>query len=404
MKSNILHLKKSDILHLEGRGSAIRPVKHLLLLWMLILSTCLISCSGKDEKRRPLTPVAVVKVKQSYSKGAVAFSAGIVPCTQVNVAFKSGGYVEAVLQVTLPDGQPRNVQEGDMVKKGTVLARVRQKDYLDNVAAVRSQLTESEASLAKARKDFTRAQNLYKTESITQPDYDAAKANYQVAQAQRNAAGSQLSEAQISLQDASLKSPLTGVVLQDNVEVGTLAGEGTVGFVVADILCTKAIFGVPGTMLGDVKLGQPLEVTIVDAIGARRFKGTITEISPSADPKSRVFDVEVTIPNPENRIKFGMIASLSVGQSGVQSHLVLIPLSAVVRPENNPAGYAVYVIEEKDGQTMAELREVKLGEVFGNEISVTEGLRSGDSLITRGATLVHNGEQVRVIPSESGMK
>jgi len=182
------------------------------------------------------------------------------------------------------------------------------------------------------------------------------------------------------------------------VEVGTLVGQGAVGFVVADTLCVKAVFGVPGSMLGEVKLGTPLLLTIVDAGDDGRFEGTITEISPSADPKSRVFDVEVTLSNPDARIKLGMIASLRLGGTDARPDRILIPLGSVVRSEQDRSGYAVFVIRAKDGHTHALRRNVKLGDVFGNRIAVTKGLAPGDEVITRGATLVQEGQEVRVIP------
>ena len=372
--------------------------KPTFLVWVVFPLALVLSCAGEEPAKRPVTPVTVVAVNPSSPENSVAFSAGIISCTQVDVAFKSGGYVESVLQVKDIRGGLRNVQEGDRVRKGAELAQVRKKEYRDSLAQARSQLTEAEATLSKANRDFTRARNLYETESITQPDYDGAKANLQVARAQRAAAAAQVQEAQTSLNDAALKSPLSGVVLQDNVEVGTLVGQGAVGFVVADTLCVKAVFGVPGSMLGEVKLGTPLLLTIVDAGDDGRFEGTITEISPSADPKSRVFDVEVTLSNPDARIKLGMIASLRLGGTDARPDRILIPLGSVVRSEQDRSGYAVFVIRAKDGHTHALRRNVKLGDVFGNRIAVTKGLAPGDDVITRGATLVQEGQEVRVIP------
>ncbi len=94
------------------------------LAWAVFPLALLFSCAGEESAKRPVTPVSVVSAQPSSLEDPVTFSGGIIACTQVNVAFKSGGYVESVLQVTAAGGGRRNVQEGDRVEKGAVLARV----------------------------------------------------------------------------------------------------------------------------------------------------------------------------------------------------------------------------------------------------------------------------------------
>ncbi|HET6837505.1 MAG TPA: hypothetical protein VFH24_05645, partial [Gemmatimonadales bacterium] len=126
------------------------------------------------------------------------------------------------------------------------------------------------------------------------------------------------------------------------------------------------------------------------------LEGRITRISPSADPSSREFEVEAALPNPDGRMKVGMLATLRLGAAAPQQTL-LVPLAAVVRPAGDSTGYAVYVVQESS-PPKAHLRRVTLGDLIGNLIEVREGLQGGDRVILRGATIVADGQLVRVMP------
>ena len=132
----------------------------------------------------------------------------------------------------------------------------------------------------------------------------------------------------------------------------------------------------------------------------RTFRGQITRVAPSADPSSRVFEVEVTIPNQDGALKSGMIAALEVDHRGAAAPTTgrLVPLNAVVRPPGQAQGYAVYVVEGPTGKQHARLRRVELGDVSGNLIRVTSGLQGGERVIVRGATLAVDSQAVRIIP------
>jgi multidrug efflux system membrane fusion protein len=123
-------------------------------------------------------------------------------------------------------------------------------------------------------------------------------------------------------------------------------------------------------------------------------------VSPSADQKSRVFDVEVTIPNADGALKAGMIATVHMedGPAATASPASVVPLSAIVRPPGSTQGYAVFAVEP-DGEVLtARARKVTLGEVYGNMIEVGSGVKPGDRVIVAGATLVTDGERVRIVP------
>jgi RND family efflux transporter MFP subunit len=348
------------------------------------LSVLLAGCGKPEEITEKPIPVKIERVTGSRDATGVHYSASVNPSTSVSVNFKVRGYVDEILQVKDPDGTLRNVQEGDFVKKGTVLARMRQSEFKDK-------LLEADAGLQKAKADFERAVKLYESNTISKADYDASYAQYQ-------SATGHYGEAQTSLNDTYLRAPMDGWVLSRSVEVGTLAMPGSPAFVVADTRSVKAVFGVPDVVVGDVKMGSK-QVLTTEALPGEELKGTITRVGASADQASRVFEVEATIPNPDGKLKAGMIASLQLSTSGAAAiPLMVVPLNAVVRPADDRNAFAVFVVEEREGRLIARSRRVKLGDVVGDAIAVTEGLSAGERVIIRGATLVSDMQPVQIIP------
>lgn len=217
------------------------------------------------------------------------------------------------------------------------------------------------------------------------------------SKASEGASRALLTETELSLKDAALKAPLSAVVLKRNVEVGSLVSPGAPGFTLADVRSVKAVIGVPDKVVQRLKLGDPLEIT-TDAVANTRFKGRITSISPAADPRSRVFNVEVTVPNPKSLLKVGMIATIELNPERLPASIPVVPLAAVVRSKNDPNGYAVVVVEKQGDREIGRLRDVRLGEASGNGIAILSGLERGEHVVILGASLVTDGEPVRVIP------
>jgi len=161
----------------------------------------------------------------------------------------------------------------------------------------------------------------------------------------------------------------------------------------------KVIFGVPDTSLDRVRPGSAQVITS-DAVPGQ-FRGRISAVSASADSSSRVYSVEVTVPNPENRLRAGMIASLLLEdeRKGTRANPAFgIPIGALVRSPGSSTAYAVFVVSGTDTNVSAQLRPVEIGQMYGNQIAVTKGLVLGERVITTGLTMVRDGRAVRVVP------
>ena len=376
-----------------------KPLKVVITLAAAALTAA--GCSSvHGEAPKAARPVKAQAVTLSTPSVAVRYSAAIEPFEQVPLAFKASGYVDDVRRQAGADGRMRNAQPGDLVSKGAVLARVRESEYRERVNQSRSRIGESDAALAKANLDLNRARTLIASASLTRPELDAAQAAYDTAVARLAGVRAELELAETALRDCALVSPATGILLERKIEVGSLVSAGTVGFVVADISAVKAHFGIPDSMIQSVTPGERIDL-IVESVAGATFQGRVTAVAPAADAQSRVFDVEVTIPNPDRRLRPGMIGSVSVrpadARAAASRSVPTVPLTAIVKSAGD-AGYGAFTVERRGESEIARLRPVELGDVAGNAIEVVKGLTAGERVIVTGATLLVDGEEIRVIP------
>ena len=374
--------------------------KSISILAVIAAAALASACTKVEgvETKAP-RPVKTQTVTMAPAASGIRYSATIEAFQEVPLAFKASGYVDDLIRRQGADGRQRVAQAGDQVSRGTVLARVHDADYQEKVNQGRAKLAEGEASLRKTSLDLERAKTLFAADSLTKPDLDSAQANFDSAEARVTSAKADIELALSALRDCTMVAPATGVLLERKIEVGTLVGVGTVGFVLGDVSAVKARFGIPDAAIATVKLGESIGV-LVDALGETAFKGRVTSLAPTADPQSRVFDVEVTIPNPDGRLRPGMIGSVALGHSAAQlpQQPLTVPLSAVIQSAGDSDKYAVMVVEQQGEAEIARVRQVELGDVMGNGVAVTQGIKSGERVVVTGASLLADGDPVRIIP------
>jgi len=371
-------------------------IRNRRFAFAVVIAASGTACAPTAPEAPAARPVRVETVASPAAPDARRYSATLQPRAQVGVAFEAGGTV-----VELGQSSGRALQAGDVVTRGRVLARLDDADYRARVDQAKAQLAEAEAGLVRARADAGRAEALYAERALTRPDYDAAIASLGAGIARVDAARAQLAAAELALRDTLLVAPSDGVILSRSAELGALAGAGTVAFALGDLSEVKAVFGVPDRALESLAIGTPLLLTS-DAFGPKGISGTVSAISPIADTQSRVFGVEVTIPNPGGRLRAGMIATVEGGAPAtLDASAPQVDVSAVVRSAH-PGGYAVFVAEGDGDETAVRARDVTLGALAGNRVAVDSGLRVGERVVVSGAGLLADGDRVRIIPGAQG--
>jgi RND family efflux transporter MFP subunit len=368
---------------------------------LLILSAALAGCSqpAKSAERQPI-PVKVQRVENRQAAGPTRYSGSLEPKSKVDLAFRVGGYVETLGEVSV-DGVRRPLDKGDFVKKGTLLARIRATDYVQKVKTADAQLSEARAQSVLATEELSRAHRLFDGKAITKAELDARVAQAQSARAQVEAAEARIGEVGVSLSDTVLKAPMDGVVLSRSLEVGKLVSPGEPALTIADIRTVKAVFGAPQFLVEKLRVGSPVSVFVGAESEAKTpeklLEANVTRIAPSADSNGRVFSVEAALPNDSGELRPGAVVSVRVPDTTATSDALVVPLSAVVRSPKNAEGFSVYVLDGDSDHGRAHVRDVRLGEVVGNGVTVNDGLARNDRVVTVGSTLLRDGSDAVVI-------
>ena len=261
------------------------------------------------EKQRPKIAAVVILVmlgiifipKLFVNKGAIAAS-GTIEVREVDIASR----VNARMLKLLAD-------EGSKVTKGQVLAE------LDD-SVVAAQKDAAATVLENAVKNYERGKNLINSDSIAESTFEQVTAAYISAKAA-------YAQAKMMYEDAEVKAPWDGLILKRHVEEGELVSANTPIFTIGDMATAKVKIYVPLTDLAGIKYGQEAYVS-VDGLENRKFTGKVTYISGEAEftPKNvqtkdervkEVFEVEVTVPNPDYVLKPGIPADVVLSRDKI---------------------------------------------------------------------------------------
>jgi RND family efflux transporter MFP subunit len=371
------------------------------LLASVVVGPVLVAgCAAQPQVEQTATPVRAERVKPTSAERGVRYSAQIVPVEQVSMSFKTSGYVLDLMQVKDEAGRMRDVEKGDAIAAGALMARVEERDYRSKVARAEAAVAQAGAQEEKASQDLARAETLFAAEALPRPDLDAARAAHRSAVASTAAAHADLDVAKSSLEDTALRAPRRGVVLERHIDRGALASPGTVVFVLGAVDSLKVVFGVPDATVREMRLGMSLNAT-ADAVAERTFTGRVTTIAPAADRDTHLFSVEVTIPNADGTLRPGMIATIQLDDrhdAAPAAAPPAVPLTAIVKDNAKPGAYAVFVVDSASSTPQAKLRPVTPGAIAGDGIQIASGVSAGEQVIVSGAARLRDGERITVIP------
>jgi membrane fusion protein (multidrug efflux system) len=273
-----------------------------------------------------------------------------------------------------------NFTEGEKVRKGQLLVQL-------DASVPRAELVQMQASLALAKANYERAQELHRRSAGTERALDEARWKLR-----NDEAAVRLAEAR--LEKYSLNAPFDGVIGLRKVSVGDFVDGGTHIVNLEQIDPLKVDFRVPEVFLSSLRGGQRIALT-VDALPGREFAGEVYAIDPLVDAGGRSIVIRASIDNPEGVLRPGLFVRVGL--------VVDEKLEAVFVPEQSlvPVNDQLFVFKVVDGQeggkTVAFTR-VKLGERRKGEAEVVEGLKPGDVVVTAGLLKVRDGMPVQVVP------
>jgi RND family efflux transporter MFP subunit len=382
---------------------------------LLCFGTALLGCRPAAVEEHLPIAVQVVTVRPETFTTEMRYSATVKELQKVDLSFKVAGTVQELYQVSDPlSAQTRDVQVGDAVPSGAVLARLDDADARRKCDAVREQLAKAESQAVAADadaqlavKDLKRAATLSAKGAGTQETLDAAErrnttANAAVVSANGDVEAARIAERQAKddLDNCSLNVPALGLayVAEKYVERSERVTSAKSAFLLIDVSKIRVALGVPDVLISDLRLGQELPV-VAESLGGQKFVGRVSKIAPAADLRTRTFLVEVTIDEP-GKLKPGMIVTTSIGEN---REGLLVPMTAIQRGRTQP-GLVVYKITSQGDQTVVRECRVELDGVYDNRIHVKTGpvtdIVQGDAIVVVGAWRLCDGQPVRVIQEE----
>jgi RND family efflux transporter MFP subunit len=339
-----------------------------------------------------LPAVAVVRVQTGTVETAVELSGNLAPQARVAVHAKMGGTLDKVL-----------VQLGDRVSEGTVLAILDRREIDAQVDAAtaavnvaRAGLDAAEAALANASQEIERARNLFEKGALAKQRLDAAETAARSAQAQRDLARANVAQAEAALRrarevqrDATLRSPIGGVVVERNFDAGSLVGPGSSEPVVAvaDVRTLKLEAGVSELEAGRLKVGSMARVTLPAKPG-ETYEGRLAAIAPEVDTRNRHFKTEIRVANRDQQLLSGMYASARIVVAKADG--VVVPREAIFTRDGARAIYRV----DGDRVTVVTVTE---GLTDGTRTQIVSGLEAGNVIVADARREVADGARVRPV-------
>ncbi|GMV25555.1 MAG: hypothetical protein AMXMBFR58_15860 [Phycisphaerae bacterium] len=408
------------------RGLRVSGQRASLPQVLLAATLCWVVVGVFGCKKEPMRPAAVPVMVKTLAAEKITtsrrFSGSIEPLQTTSLAFKLSGTVRSLFR---PEGADRDVQVGDTLVKGTVIAELDEGDLRRARMGAEARVAQLEARVATARETLAIAtRNLERFDSssgsVSKVARDEVEAKRVAAAGELEAAEHALADARIQLDQAiddfanrQLVVPFDhAMVAEKRIEPGERKAAHEVAFRLIDISSVHVNFGVPDTMIGAaapdrstaerVGLGQELVVT-ADAFEGRALKATVTKLAPEADPVTRTFLTQLTLNNPgaesgQPLLRPGMIVSVLVGAT-LDREAMLLPMTAI--HQGRMAGdLMVYEVVTETGQDVVRARRVALGGVFNSQVEVvTEGseVRPGSNIAVSTSERLSDGARVRVM-------
>jgi RND family efflux transporter MFP subunit len=340
----------------------------------------LTSCSGnkKEKELKNDIPVLVQLGTATQQSGEKITVSGQIESRETAViSTRIMGFISSV-----------KVKPGDRVRKGQLLITISNGDVLAKRNQAEAMISEAEAALKDAQKDYERFGELYKQQSASTKEFENATLRYNSGKARAEAARQMKIEVDAMLSYTNLVAPLAGVITQKNIDEGSMANPGMLLLTIEkeDGYHVKAF--VSESEIGKLKNGLDAVVTIKST--GKTFRGKTTEISPSSQFSGGQYQIKVVVPANETTGLFsGMYANVSIelkDDSGVQS--LFVPASAIIHKDQLSGLYTVSEDQK------AQLRWLKVGREYDDEVEILSGLNAGDAFITKSHRWFYSGAPV----------
>jgi HlyD family secretion protein len=339
----------------------------------------LVTLSAGCRKAAPPSPYLAVAVEPRDIVVSAQAAGTIQPDTTVEVKSKASG---EILQLAAETGQ--------IVKRGAPLVRIDPRNARNLLAQAQADLDVAKAKLENATSQKRRSDELFKSQSITQQEHEQSVLDYANAKSEVVRAQVAVDNARIQLEDTDVRAPITGTIIEKDVERGTVIASavsnvsgGTTLLKMADLNLVQVRTLVDETDIGKIQVGQAATVT-VDAYPNRPFDGTVLKIEPQAQTEQNVtvFPVLIRIQNREGLLRPGMNTEVEV-HVGRRDSVLAVPNSALRTQRDVGSAAQVLGMTPQSVQEQLAASAPAAANRVGGTSGSTDGPR-GDSLQAHG--------------------
>ena len=294
--------------------------RTLILILIATLSLALFACGGDESQAATDTTATTATAAPELPSDVQAISTAVTATTDTsatapqadpNIYSATGEFISPVRSELAPKVPGRvarlYVDEGARVRRGQPVLEL-ETDYPRlNLQSANAEVARAKAALDEAARDLERKKGLAAKDSIPKATLDRSQANYDQASAAHQAASAQAALLRQQIGDATLRSPVDGIVAEKRTDVGARLGDGGVAFVVVQLSPLKLRFAVPERYLGRIGAGDRVTAT-VDPYPGEKFEGVVKTVGGVIDPKTRTMFAEAEFANRDGRLRPGLFA------------------------------------------------------------------------------------------------
>ena len=355
-------------------------MKNRSLLFLFIVSLGFLSaCSKKEEVKTITRPVLTQQVKIQENWQQATYAGEVKARYKMALGFRIGGKIVE-----------RFIEVGDVVKPGTLLAKLDPDDSKLQLMQAGGALEAAKAEKRKAQLDLKRYTKLYKDKMISATEHLQFSNSLDIAKAKYTQAEAHLEVTRNQSDYTHLYADKGGVITSLEMEVGQVivAGQTVVNLALPEE--KEVIIAVAESRLNEVRNADEVKVSLW--IDPKHFyKGKIREISPGADPVTRTYTVKISLLGAGEQAQLGMTTTVIIIQK--ENEMVAkLPLTAIFQKESKPA---VWIYSPESSQV--HLQPVAILEYQFDSVLIQSGLKEGEVVVVAGVHKLHEDQRVRLL-------
>lgn len=341
----------------------------------ILASIGMVGCGEKPTVQSPvIRPVLSMRAAPA-ARSESGYSGTVEPRFQTDVSFRVLGKIAS-----------RDVNVGDAVDQGQRIATIDPEIQQIAVRSARATLTNAQALLENADKNYKRQEKLLRQNAASQSEFDTAKTNYEAALADVAQAESNLAKSKEELDYTELRADLDGVVMNLYAEREQTVKAGQIVATLADPTVREAVVDVDESTLRGIEPGTEFRVVLQQSDDVQTT-GSVREIAPQADAETRTRRVRISLPDPPEAFRLG--STIRAYPSASLQSEIQVPWSAI--GDDDGAQY-VWIVDET--KNTVHRTPVTVSEVDADHVTLSGGVQTGDRVVTAGVHSLTEGQTV----------